>query len=309
MRALTLLLPRLSSLSPSASLPILERIAARATRTAPPADAEHPVFSQFFSLPQRPWPLAAITRMAEADAVGEGTWVRADPAHVRADIGGARLLAVGDVGLSAAEATALCRALAPLFGDTGMELSAPHPDRWYLRLPAGAPTPRLVPPWHALGDDLRVHLPQGADAARWLRLQNESQVLLHAHPVNTARVAAGLPAANSLWFWGAGARPARVAAALERLASEDVLLRALGLAAGIAVDRELPADAAGRVLLDLRPLRDPAILESRWLAPAWLGLRGGRIGSLRLLFADGAVWSLSRAAAWMVWRRPVALPR
>jgi hypothetical protein len=228
---------------------------------------------------------------------------------VRPDLGGARLLAVGELGLSSAEAAALCRSLAPLFGDAGMELSAPHPDRWYLRLPIGAPTPRLVPPWRALGDDLRVHLPQGPEAARWLRLQNESQVVLHAHPVNARRAAAGLPAVNSLWFWGAGARPARVGAQLDRLASEDVLLRALGLAAGIAVERELPADAAGHVLLDLRPLRDVAILESRWLAPAWQALRGGGIGSLRLLFADGAAWSLSRAAAWMFWRRPAALPK
>lgn len=307
MRALTLLLPRLSNLGTDARLPILERVAARAARAAAVEDCEHPVLSQLFSLPRRPWPLAAITRMAEGDAPGDGTWVRADPAHLRPDIAGARLLAAGDLGLSPAAAATLCRALAPLFGDAGMELSAPHPDRWYLRLPAGAPTPLLAPPWRALGDDLRAHLPQGPDAARWRRLQNETQILLHAHPINAERAAAGLPAVNGLWFWGAGVRPARIDALFDRLASEDPLLGALAAAAGIAVDRTVPVDATGRVLVDLRPLRDAVALERQWVAPAWQGLRRGGIGGLRLLFADGASWTLSRRAAFAFWRRPVGL--
>jgi hypothetical protein len=311
MHALTLLLPRLSSLAGVAAgaLPILERIAARAARTAAVEDCEHPVLSQLFALPRRPWSWAAITRMAEADAPGDGLWVRADPAHVRPDIAGARLLAVGELGLSVEAASTLCRALAPLFGDLGMQLSAPHPDRWYLRLPDGAPTPLLAPPWRALGEDLRAHLPQGPDAARWRRLQSEAQILLHSHPLNAERAAAGLPAVNSLWFWGAGVRPLRVEARIDRLASEDPLLRALAGAAGIAVDRTVLADAAGRVLVDLRPLRDARLLESQWIAPAWDGLRRGRIGGLQVLFADGAAWALSRAAAFAFWRRPVGLER
>ena len=41
---------------------------------------------------------------------------------------------------------------------------------------------------------------------RWLRrLQNEAQMLLHAHPVNLARMARGALAVNSVWIHGAGA--------------------------------------------------------------------------------------------------------
>ncbi|MEE9445443.1 MAG: hypothetical protein V3V19_07250 [Cocleimonas sp.] len=38
----------------------------------------------------------------------------------------------------------------------------------------------------------------------WQVLQNEVQMLLHSAPLNQRREMAGLPTANSLWFWGGG---------------------------------------------------------------------------------------------------------
>lgn len=306
-RSLLLVLPRRAALAGGPRMPALERLLARGAMLAPEADAEHPWLGRVFALPKRPWPWAALSRDSDAGDAGDDAWLRADPAHVRADIAGARLLAVGDIGLGLEEAEALRSALAPLFGDFGLELSAPHPERWYLRLPRGSGLPAFSPPWAALGDDPRAHPPQGAEAARWRRAMNECQVLLHAHPVNARRAAAGRATVNSLWFWGAGVRPARVAAQVDAIAGDDPLLVALARAAGVPVSRSTPPEGS-RTLLDLRALRDPAALDAQWLTPAWRALRAGRIAALRVLFADGASCASTRWMAFAAWRRPRPLP-
>jgi hypothetical protein len=305
--ALVLLLPRLATLAGGARSPALERIVARGARQPADPGAEHPFLHRLFALPRRPWPWAAITRAHDAGDVRQDVWLRADPAHVRADIAGARLLAVGGIGLSAGESDALRRSLAPLFGDHGFEFSAAHPERWYLRLPQGATPPAFSAPWQALGEDVRAHLPQGAAGARWRRLMNECQVQLHAHPVNAARAAAGRVVANSLWLWGGGTAPSRVGAEVDAVASDDPLLAALAAAAGIPLVTAASDAAQGRTLLDLRALRDVGALESQWVAPAWRALRRGALSSLGVLCADGEGFEIGRAAAFAAWRRPRAL--
>jgi hypothetical protein len=307
MAGLVLLLPRRAVLAGATRTPALERILARGRRTAPDPAAPHPCLSRLFDLAASPWPLAPLAREHDAGDAGDAAWLRADPAHLRADIAGARLLAVGEFGLSIEEARALAAILAPLFGDHGAELSVPHPDRWYLRLPSGVPLPRFSPPWHALGDDPRAHEPAGAHSARWVRLRAECEVLLHAHPVNARRAAAGRPPVNGIWFWGAGTRPARVVARVDAVASEDPLLAALARAAGVPSSRSPDAPGAMRPLVDLRALRDPAMLEAQWIAPAWRALRRGRVARLEVLFADGEAFELGTAAAWAGWKRPRAL--
>ncbi|MCE3002458.1 MAG: phosphoglycerate mutase [Xanthomonadaceae bacterium] len=301
--SLVLLLPRRAVLAGPERLPALERILARGVRLPLDAARGHPWLEHLIDLPRRPWPWAAITRAADAGDAGQGVWLRADPAHVRADIAGARLLAVGDLGLAAQESAALQRTLAPLFGDLGFECSAPRPERWYLRLPPGAEMPHFSPPWQALGEDVRAHLPQGGPAARWQRVMNECQVVLHDHPVNQARAAAGRMTANSLWFWGGGSAPTRVSARIDAVASEDPLLSALAAAAGVPVSRSATAGPA-RQLLDLRALRDPRALDAAWIEPAWRALRLGELATLEALFADGEAFRVGRAAAFAAWRRP-----
>src|ERR1700744_4132399 len=83
----------------------------------------------------------------------------------------------------------------PVFGDAGMLLEVSSPDRWHLRLPRDSQIPAFASPKRALGEDLFEHLPQGADGKRWRMLINETQILLHQHPVNQARSERGLPPA------------------------------------------------------------------------------------------------------------------
>jgi hypothetical protein len=308
--ALALLLPSRDRLRGRiGDAPRLARLLARADRlpvAEPGRDAQ--LLRQVDLLPRRLAP-AAITRALDADDAGFGSWLRADPAHVRADLTRGRMLAVGaDLELEADEVEALLKPLKPLFGDEGFPISAPVPSRWYLALPAEVQLPPMSHPDDALGDDLHEHLPPGDAGRRWRRLLNEAQVTLHNHPLNAERIAAGKLAVNSLWFWGGGALPdqVRLPAALY---SDDPLLQGMARLAGStqAPLRQLvDAAPAGAALVDLRSLRDIAQLEAPWLPWALQQLAERRIDALQFDFADGGGFVYRPAHRWRVWRRALA---
>jgi hypothetical protein len=107
--------------------------------------------------------------------------------------------------LTAEESAALAAALAPTFASLGrIEVLARHVEPAPVRRRAGfqqalqeaagraaAPLARRTPP-----------------CAPWRQAINEAQILLHAHPLNKAREAAGQAVVNSLWPWGGGRLPA-----------------------------------------------------------------------------------------------------
>lgn len=308
MRRWTLLLPAPAQLAAAAGgrrFPALERVIARGAAIAP-APGDDPVLSHLMDVRPGPWPIAAMTRALDAGDVDTALWLRADPAEIAADMGSARLLGVGRLGLDSSACAAIRTTLAPLFGDEGFEFSTPHPERWYLRALGGARLPRFTPPGVALGEDLRAHLPSGDNAARWVRLLNESQVLLHQHPVNTRRLAAGLRPVNSLWFWGPGKVPDRCSVSGDAIASEDSVMLAAALAARLPrlpLQREALA-AHANPIADLRRIDDPTALERDWIAPALRDLDRGKVSELLLLFADGSGRRLERGQRWRFWQRP-----
>ena len=272
------------------------RYLARADR---PADAEPGETAQLlrhFDLLPRGWPMAAITRQRDAGDAVLHQWLRADPAHVRPDMTGARVLAIGELGLSDEDAQSLLAPLRPLFGDLGFQLSAPVASRWYVALPLEARLPAFSPPEAVLGDDLFTHLPDGPDGRRWRALLNEAQVMLHNHPLNEARARAGKPAVNSLCFWGAGRLPDHVRSVYTAVASQDAELLSLAQLAGIR------GDADGPQLLDLRQARDWSAVAQRLLP----GLRALGRDTVALDFADGARYVLRGPQRWRFWRRPLA---
>jgi hypothetical protein len=295
---LTLLLPERRRLKGAAADPALAALLGRADRL-PDADAgETAQLQRQFAVRPRGWPLAAVTRAADCGDAGDDAWLRADPACVRAETGGVRLMAWGDFALAADDASAFVAALQPLFGEAGMPISGGGAGRWYLRLARGTPIPAFAPPADVLGADVYEYLPEGADGRRWRALLNHAQVILHNHPRNAARVAAGLPPVNSLWFWGGGPAPDAVTTTATGVVSDDFELQALARAAGCA---NAPA-AAGDTLHDLRHERDLARVQARVLEGA--AQLGTRYATLALDCADGARWELRRAQRWRLWRRP-----
>ncbi|GAB1407448.1 hypothetical protein MASR1M8_13670 [Thermomonas brevis] len=254
-----------------------------------------------------PWPVAALSRLADADdpGIAEHAWLRADPALIQPDMAGARLMATGAMlPMQAADVDAFLPALRPLFGDAGFALDAPHPQRWYLRLPAGTPLPHFPSPDEALGADAFDHQPSGDPVLvrRWRVLANEAQVVLHNHPHNARRRAAGLPPVNALWLHGAGRLPQAATSVYPTVVSTDPLLKGLARLAKVEASpppetfAPMPTDA----LLDLRAVA-PARLAQDWLLPA---LERG--GEQHWTFADGPGIALRPGQRWRFWRRPLA---
>ena len=68
-------------------------------------------------------------------------------------------------------------------------------------------------------------MPAGPGAGAYHRLMGELQMLLHDHAVNERRTASGIPAINSIWFWGGGTAPEPVDIELPRLFADDALFR------------------------------------------------------------------------------------
>ncbi|CAN5656165.1 hypothetical protein BH23PSE2_BH23PSE2_05330 [soil metagenome] len=261
-----------------------------------------------FPLPADAWPIAALSRQQDVGDADGALWLRADPAWLRADINGARLIAHGaSLGVSGADAAALLPALKPLFGDAGMVLDAPAPDRWYLRLQGGSLLPDFSDPGEALGADLFDHGAEGDQAPRWRTLSGEAQILLHNHAWNAQRVASGQLPINALWFWGGGGLPvARTAPAASprRVFADDPTVQALAGNAFAPLPprfQEIEDDA----LYDLGALRDLAVLDRNWLQPALQALEAQRTRIIMLDAADGFSRVLRRGQRWRVWRRPL----
>lgn len=258
----------------------------------------------------RGWPLAAVSRQVEVGDAGDGHWLRADPANVRADITAVRLLACGDMGLRQDESDALLRPLKPLFGDLGWPISAPSPERWYVSLPRDAQLPAFTDPDTALGAEIHDLLPPGSDGRRWRALLNEAQIILHNHPVNAERTRSGRMPVNSLWFHGGGRLPDLIACDKQVVLSNDFSLRAFARQASVSA-AELPAryvPGTQSALIDLRALRDPAQLANDWLLPLRAALRAGQVSAVELDFADGYRLLLTGAQRWRFWRRAQSWP-
>ena len=306
MPRLTLLLPATHSVR-RCGASAGARPCARA-RGSPPHDIgdDAQLARHFRLLPER-WSRAALTRAADAgieDALPHA-WLRADPAWIRPDINGARLLAIGEtLGIDQADVDALLPALRPLFGDAGIPLDAPHPARWYLRLPREARLPAFAVPEDALGEDVFEHIPGGTEARRWRVLSSEAQVVLHNHPHNAARAAIGKPPINSLWFWGGGVLPDQVAGASPTVYSDDPLLRGVARI-GTLVPMPLDAfdDFSADALVDLRMQDDPRALVDAWMLPAAAGMTGREV---MFDFADGRSFILRPGQRWRFWRFPLA---
>jgi hypothetical protein len=295
---LILLLPERRRFAGQALDARMARTLGRADRLADAPAGETAQLQRHFSPEPAGWPMAAITRAADCGDTAAFAWLRADPAFVRAEPAGVRLMATGDLALAPDEADALLEPLRPVFEDAGLSISAGGAGRWYLRADPGDALPPFAPPADALGSDVFPFLPAGPEGRRWRALFNEAQVVLHHHPRNAARVAAGLPPVNSLWFWGGGTLPAQVRCAAAAVLSEDAELRALARQAGL---RDEPGEA-GSVLSDLRRERDWTRVQDVILADARREL-GRRYDALELDFADGARFALRRGHRWRLWRR------
>lgn len=249
----------------------------------------------------RPAPLAALRLAGECSGAPEPRgdhWLCADPVHLRFHQDRLILGDASQLALTADEAGALTASLAAALSPVA--LYAPHPERWYLRLPdfadddLGSPPPSLV-------TGRALHPGQLGASRRCRQLANEIQILLHEHPVNTARAARGMPPVNSLWLWGGGALPgalpplaapagcAPMARGLHRLATGTPAPAPASFSAWRANGPAAPTIAYLDSLLAAAHYQDTAAygeawvaLDRDWLIPALRALRTRQIDRLQV---------------------------
>lgn len=89
----------------------------------------------------------------------------------------------------------------------------------------------LTPPHDVLGQTIGQYLPKDEVLHD---MMVKSYDILNNHPINVKRAEAGLNKANSLWFWGAGTRPA-LSSFEEKTGKKAVMISAVDLLKGIAV--------------------------------------------------------------------------
>ena len=240
------------------------------------------------------------------DDAGTTDWIAVDPVHLRLER--ERLVLAGDevLAVNEEEAAALVDTLNGYFPELGV-FHAAAPDRWYLKL-AGGPTSdallrlKAPAPSEVIGRSVEGLLADLTEEREVRRLLNEIQTVLHAHPANQRRDAAGRATLNSLWLWGGGRLPQRRKAmtGFDGVHGADALVRGLARLGGVpelphvdSAEALLALNAAKHALVVLNDLSSPVQyedgpryrrtlldLESRWFGPAWQALAGGRLDDL-----------------------------
>ncbi len=159
-----------------------------------------------------PW----AARQAALDGLdlGASVWGELTPVHWRIGSDGVHLVDPAALALSESDSRALLAAVQPLFAGEGYTLLWGAPLRWYAAHPSlqGLATASIE---RAIGRNIDRWLPRDAAGKGLRRLQNEVQMLLHDHPLNDAREAAGALPVNSFWLSGCGVRQPELANAVQ----------------------------------------------------------------------------------------------
>jgi 2,3-bisphosphoglycerate-independent phosphoglycerate mutase len=130
------------------------------------------------------------------------------------------------------EAAAIVADLSAQLSDDGIEFHNGVSYRHLMVWHGGPAATRLTPPHDITGKPSGPHLPEGEGAERLRKIMDRAAAILREHPVNRARIAAGKPAATSVWFWGQGRRPA-MPTLKERFGVEGSVISAVDLVNGL----------------------------------------------------------------------------
>jgi hypothetical protein len=213
-------------------LPYLDRLFARGERLGAEPFGYAPWLARRFGLAGEPLPIAALA-LAGDDRAQPGHWLRADPVHLAVERDALVLRDAATLVPDEAEAAELVRALNAHFAPDGLEFLAPHPGRWYLRVPESE-MPATTPLEDAVGRNVFGRLPQSSGRINWRSMVTEAQMVLNAHAVNASREKAGKLAINSLWLWGEGATPGPLRTDYDAIFADEPVARGLAALAGLA---------------------------------------------------------------------------
>ena len=154
--------------------------------------------------------LATTTHSASGEM---STYALATPFHTALGLTDLTPVDPALISLNVDESRALCEAADQHLSVDGVRLTFVEANVWLVTSAANVSVLTERPDW-LIGEPLRPNLPRGKDARLVERWMNELQMLLFAHPVNSAREERRLPPINVVWMWGFGSHsPDNVAAA------------------------------------------------------------------------------------------------
>ncbi|MEW6708004.1 MAG: hypothetical protein AB1430_24420 [Pseudomonadota bacterium] len=149
-------------------------------------------------LPWGAW-LAAQDGVDTADLA----WGLLTPVHWDVGSDQVRLTDPAALALTEADSHVFFETVKPLFESEGAALLYRAPLRWYVAHESLADLP-CASLDRAVGRNVDAWLPKGPQARLMRRLQNEAQMLLHAHALNAERESRGQLPVNSVWLSGCG---------------------------------------------------------------------------------------------------------
>jgi hypothetical protein len=267
-------------------------------------------------------PVAALTRLTDDNEPPKGTWMRADPVHLRPERDGLVLMDSLTLGLSRHDALAIAAEVNKVLSHHGMMLEVPSEDRWYIHLDEVPDLTTTELPMVA-GRDIRRLLPQGIDARKFHTLLNEIQMQLYACDLNQLRERRGELPVNSIWFWGLGRLPDDFGWDWSVVFADDLFVRGLATMTGSPC-HPVPADLSTlmdscaddeNALVMLQACQAPARyhnlmlwsqalegLEQDWFRPALEQVQRRNISRLTIL-TEGQCFTAGWLGLKRFWRR------
>jgi hypothetical protein len=223
----------------------------------------------------------------------------------------------GFADLDAMERNEIENTVRGVFLEEGMNLGSEHPERWTIALEAPLEF-NFSPLREALGRDAAEGLPDHPEARRWRRILNETQIALHACPVNVRRRQEGRQEINSVWLWGGGyLPPASTRQTFRAVYSDQAVSRGLalvhdcelrGLAMAERTHFSIEAAKGGteEILIDWTSARASAaerLLQLETLVSQLLAEVKHKGYILDVYAGNGSRWTFDRRCARRFWRR------
>jgi hypothetical protein len=147
-------------------------------------------------------PNAAKAWRATGQDAGNAYWLYAAPVHLVLQRDSFSLIEPVPLSLEMAEVEILTSTLNKHFLPDGKQFFW-FENTWFLRIEQN-PQIETYDPAIVVNKDINAYMPKGVGAMAWAKFQNELQMLLFEHPVNTKREAMRLPVINSVWCYGGG---------------------------------------------------------------------------------------------------------
>jgi hypothetical protein len=259
------------------------------------------------------WPSAPLSALGYGLIAESGFWMHAEAVHFAAGLDRLTFVDLArHAPLDSAERAALSESLAAHFPHQGFTWHASD-ELWFVRSERALDVVTSTPD-AASSNELSEVMPRGQDSTGLRRLMTELQMILHEHPVNVSRERRGLPAANAVWFWGAGSieqgRATAVAGELPKAHAADAFMRGLYRFHDAQVQplREpqtlLHSLEPGSTNVVVQPVENATELAQLWLNPLIDALTRRRIDGLSLVLDEWHI-QVDRGALRRFWRRPM----